>query len=135
MEYNTIMTPQDIEQFIERVNWLHDGYLISLSYRNKGIENLPCKYLFDRTRTCLTMRILVTSIWDQVVELVFEDLLEWNIKEDRSAIQEISVFFHEGYLVWVDTEADTYVQCAGCSYVVARIMKWRIEEKDDENST
>ncbi|MBQ9125861.1 MAG: hypothetical protein IJY13_04295, partial [Clostridia bacterium] len=75
--FNSIKSKRDVEIFLDSDNSLHDGYVIGVQYSNNGISAIKDGYQFDPEQTKLAIRILVTSIWDTVVELEFENLLEW----------------------------------------------------------
>ena len=115
--------------FLEKTNALHDGYVISVQYRNDGISKVYGGHCFSPEQTKLTLQILVTSIWDAVVELEFEGLLEWQIKDNQWEILDTAVLFDEkNRVVWSD---DTYVDMEELrkgSYAIAESMKWRIVE-------
>ena len=81
--------------FLEKTNALHDGYVISVQYRNDGISKVYGGHCFSPEQTKLTLQILVTSIWDAVVELEFEGLLEWQIKDNQWEILDTAVLFDE----------------------------------------
>ena len=69
----------------------------------------------------------MTSIWDAVVEIEFENLLEWQIKDNQSDIFDVSVFFSENNLiVWMDDIYTSAEDMKNGSYVIAESMKWRI---------
>ena len=63
---------------------------------------------------------------DTTVEIEFEDVLKWQIKNDCSEILDITLFFNEGFVVWADDIITDMEDIKNCSYVVARSMKWRI---------
>ncbi len=129
MGYCYIKTQEDIAYFLEKTNALHDGYVISVQYKNDGISKVYGGHYFSPEQTKLTLQILVTSIWDAVVELEFEDLLEWQIKDNQWEILDTAVLFDEkNRVVWLD---DTYVDMEELrkgSYAIAESMKWRIVE-------
>ena len=81
--YNSIESSEDIRYFLEKVNSLHDGYIIDVRYINNGISKMEHGYSFNPEKTKLVIKILVTSILDAVVELEFENLLEWQIKDNQ----------------------------------------------------
>ena len=93
--YHMINSKEDIEQFLKETNWLHDGYIIHVDYSHNGITKLEHGHYFEPEKTKLTIQILVTSIWDAVVEIEFECLKEWQIRDHQWDIGETSVFFDE----------------------------------------
>ena len=123
----SIKNIKDINIFLEETNSLHDGYVVNVRYNNDGISKIEGGHYFEPSKTKLVLQILVTSIWDAVVEIEFENLLEWQIKDNQSDIFDVSVFFNENNLiVWMD---DTYISAEEMkkgSYVIAESMKWRI---------
>ena len=125
--YYSIKSPADIDTFIEKTNALHDGYIIAVEFHNKGIKSIDCGYEFDRTLRRLKVRVLITSIQDAVLEMIFENVLEWKITEDQSDILEATVCFDDrGSIIWSDGVIDTDKLERNDSYVIAKKMKWRI---------
>ena len=124
---HSIKSIKDINNFLEETNSLHDGYVVEVRYNNDGISKIEGGHYFEPSKTKLVLQILVTSIWDAVVEIEFENLLEWQIKDNQSDIFDVSVFFNENNLiVWMD---DIYISAEEMkkgSYVIAESMKWRI---------
>ena len=70
---------------------------------------------------------LRTRTAKEMVEIEFENLLEWQIKDNQSDILDVSMFFNEkNLIVWMD---DIYTRAEDMkkgSYVIAESMKWRI---------
>jgi len=127
MEFISIKQKQDIAQFLNKTNSLHDGHIVSVQYINDGISADS----FDPEKTKLFVKILVASINDTVVELEFEHLLEWQIKDNfcYSDILEASVAFNEqGLVVWTDDILFDSSDIENSSYAIARSMRWRIVE-------
>ena len=108
---------------------MHDGYVIGVQYSNNGISAIENGYQFDPEQTKLAIRILVTSILDTVVELEFENLLEWQIRDNQFEITDTAIVFNEqGWIVWTD---DVYInmdELKKNSYVIAKSMRWRVVE-------
>ena len=69
MDFVYIKTEKDITDFSEKTNALHDGYIISALYANNGITKIKGGHQFTSELTKLTIRILVTSIWDTIERL------------------------------------------------------------------
>ena len=126
---HSINNTNDINEFLDKTNSLHDGYVIGVKYINNGISKTDGGHHFEPSKTKLGLQILVTSICDAVVEIEFENLLEWQIKDNQSDIFDVSVFFNENNLiVWMD---DIYISAEEMkkgSYVIAESMKWRISK-------
>ncbi len=124
--FNEIKTNDDIKLFLVRSNSLHDGYIIGVRYTNCGISRVENGHSFNPEQTKLVLQILVTSICDAVVEIEFENLLEWQIQGNQREIFDVSVFFNkEKLIVWTD---DIYMgaeEMKKRSYVIAESMKWR----------
>ena len=79
-DYTPILTPEDAKAFIQAVNSLHDGEMTDIRYRFNGITKLPeGGHMYEPDETELRITVLVTSIWDSVVELVFESLDDWQL--------------------------------------------------------
>ncbi len=127
--YNYIKSREDIQYFLEKVNSLHDGYIIGVQYVNNGISKIEHGHYIEPERTKLVVRILVTSIWDAVVELEFENLLEWQIKDNQWDMTDTTVMFDEhNWIIWSD---DVYINTEELkkgSYAIAKSMGWRITE-------
>ena len=127
--YNSITSNDDIRYFLEKVNSLHDGYIIGVQYINNGISKIEHGHSFNFEQTKLVVKILVTSIWDAVVELEFAGLLEWQIKDNQWDMTDTSVIFDkDDWILWSD---DVYIDANELkkgSYVIAKTMKWRFVE-------
>ncbi|MBR6744796.1 MAG: hypothetical protein IKM00_06240 [Clostridia bacterium] len=132
MEFYSIKSNEDIQFFLEKTNSLHDGYIVGVQYTNDVRTNVDENGDFiNPEATKLMIRILVTSIWDTVVEIEFENLLEWQLLNDPyfSVILDTSVSFNDkGYIIWADDLWEKRDDLEGCSYAIAKSMKWRIVE-------
>ena len=130
--FKEIKTEKDIQDFIDKTNSLHDGYIIGLQYTNDVHTNVyENGYYTNPEATKLILRILVTSIWDTVVEIEFESLRKWQVLNDTyfDAILDTSVSFNDkGYIVWADNVWTDQNDLEGCSFAIAKSMKWRIVE-------
>lgn len=128
--FKSIRTNDDIKEFLDKTNCLHDGYILAVNFQNEGItkEGENC-HRIDPSQMKLFLRILVTSIWDTVVEIEFENLSQWQIKNGAwDDITDTSVTFdEENRIVWSD---DSYAnnETESGSFVVCGSMKWRIAE-------
>jgi hypothetical protein len=127
--YNEIKTIKDIEFFLDKTNSLHDGYIINVHYANNGISIDGDTYYFNPEQTKLTLQILVTSICDTIIEIEFEYLKEWQIRDNQWDITDTTVFLDkDNWILWSD---DVYVnqdELKNNSYVIAKAMKWRVIE-------
>ena len=125
--FNEIKTSNDILTFLEKTNALHDGYIIGVKYDHHGISKIENGHYFEPEKTKLILQILVTSIRDAVVEIEFENLFEWQIKDNQSYIFHTSVTLDEkNRIIWSD---DIYInidELKKRSYAIASSMKWRI---------
>lgn len=129
MNYSYIKTKKDIECFLEKTNSLHDGYIIGVEYINDGITNLgQSQYSFDYRKKRLLLRILVTSIWDAIVEIEFAGMSEWQIKENEMDMTNTSIILDGNNIVWLDDVFINMDEIKNGSYVIADSMKWRIIE-------
>ena len=127
--YNEIKTREDIEFFLDKVNFLHDGYIIDVRYTHNGISKIENGHYFEPNKTTLTLQILVTSIWDAIVEIEFESLSEWQIKENQQDITHTSIVFDEhNWIVWSNDAYINMEEVKNSSYAIAASMKWRIVE-------
>ena len=127
--YNYIKSREDIQYFLEKVNSLHDGYIIGVQYVNNGISKIEHGHYIEPERTKLVVRILVTSIWDAVVELEFENLLEWQIKDNQWDMTDTTVMFDDhNWIIWSDDVYINMEEVKKGSYAIAESMRWRITE-------
>ena len=127
--YNSIKSSEDIQYFLENVNSLHDGYIIGVQYVNNGISKIKHGHSFNPEQTKLVVKILVTSICDAVVELEFENLLEWQIKDNQWDMTDTTVMFDDhNWIIWSDDVYINMEEVKKGSYVIAESMKWRIAE-------
>lgn len=125
--YFSIKNLADIDTFIEKTNALHDGYIIAVEFQNKGIKSTECGYEFDWTLRRLKIRVLITSIQDAVLEMVFENVLEWRITEALYDILEVGVGFDDkGFIIWTDEAEGLDNVKENDSYVIAEKMRWHI---------
>lgn len=134
-DYTPILTPEDAKAFIEAVNSLHDGEMTDIRYRFNGITKLPeGGHMYEPDETELKITVLVTSIWDSVVELVFESLDDWqlgsysksNIGTDIYGI--LVDFDDKGFVVWTTGHSIDMAVMQEADFVIARRMKWRFVE-------
>ena len=127
--FNIIKTKKDIENFLDKTNALHDGYIIGIQYANGGITKLDYGHHFNPEQTKLIIQVLVTSIFDTIVEIEFENLFEWQIRDNQWDITDSSIIFDEnGSIIWLDDVYTTTEEMKKGSYVIAKTMKWRIRE-------
>lgn len=127
--FNIIKTKKDVENFLDKTNALHDGYIIGVQYTNGGITKLEYGYHFNPEQTKLIIQVLVTSIFDAIVEIEFENLLEWQIRDNQWDITDSSIIFDEnGSIIWLDDVYTTAEEIKKGSYVIAKTMQWRIKK-------
>ena len=123
--YSSIRSAEDIRCFLDKTNSLHDGYIVGVQYVNNGIS----KHSFDPEKTKLIIQILVTSICDTIVEIEFENLSGWQIKDDQWSMTDTSVVFDEkDRIIWSDDVFINMEETKKGSYVIAKFMRWRIVE-------
>ena len=128
--YYAIKSQKDIDTFIEQSNGLHDGYVLSVQFHRSGIRRLDDGTLeFRPGDSELTIRIMITSIWDTVIELHFSDVIEWQVADSEWEILGTSVsFFQSGLTVWTDGYTTDEATRRDGSYVVAGLMEYRFCE-------
>ena len=128
MDFYAIKSNEDVRVFLEKTNSLHDGYIIGVQYTNDAITHVDENgYLINPDATRLILRILVTSIWNTVVEIEFAAIREWQIKERLWDMTDTSVVFDENDLiVWSNDVFTDMSDLKNRSYVIAASMKWRI---------
>ena len=125
--FNSIKTTEDIKNFLNKTNSLHDGYIIGVQYSNSGITQIENGHCFNPEQTKLIIQILVTSIWDTIVEIEFENLLEWQIQDNQWNITDTAIMFNEqNWIVWSDDVHTNMDELRKGSYAIAQSMKWRI---------
>ena len=131
--YHEIKSNEDIAYFLEKTNSLHDGYIIGVQYAHDGISKISGGHSFDYKQKTLVIKILVTSLWDTVVELEFRGVFEWQIKDWNSDMTDTAILFNgQNGILWVD---DLYIDMEDAqkgSYVSADSMRWRIVESNSE---
>ncbi len=132
MNYIYIKTPADARAFYEAANSLHDGEILSVQYTHSGFERKPDGLWCDPSKTQLCMTVLVTSIWDSVVELVFESVDEWRIQGNSGAPGDIYgslvEFDSNGTVVWTTGHSTEPEIMKENRYVIAHSLKWRFIE-------
>lgn len=130
--FNEIKSSKDIKNFLTKTNWLHDGYIVGVQYTNHGITKIENGHSFDPAPTKLILQILVTSIWDTVIEIEFEHLAEWQIKDNQWDITDTSVVFKKDkkdkWFIWSDNNFTNMDDLKNRSYAIAKSMKWRVVE-------
>ena len=129
--YTPILTPEDAKSFIQAVNSLHDGEITAINYQFNGITKLPeGGHMYEPDKTELKITVLVTSIWDSVVELVFESLDDWQLGgHSGSCIYDILVDFSDrGFVIWTTGYSTDMAVMREEDFVIARRMKWRFVE-------
>ena len=127
--YNSINSSEDIQYFLEKVNSLHDGYIIGVQYVNSGISKIEHGHSFHPELTKLVVKILVTSIRDAVVELEFEGLLVWQIKDNQWDMTDTTVMFDDhNWTIWSNDVYINMEEVKKGSYVIAKSMRWRITD-------
>ena len=128
--YTPILPPEDAKASIHAVNDLHDGEIIAMDYRFTGITALPeGGHMYAPDMTELRITVLVTSIWDSVVELVFEDLDDWQLKGKQSEIYGVMMdVSDQGSVIWTTSHSTDMTHMKESSYIICRRMKWRFIE-------
>lgn len=128
--YKSINSNEDVQYFLEKTNSLHDGYIIEVHYENNGILTTEGGYSFTPEQTKLVIKILVSSIWNTIVELEFENIKEWQIKDKQWDMTDTSVIFDDNnWIIWSDDVYINMEEIKKGSYVIAKSMRWRIIEQ------
>lgn len=123
--FQTILTSKDIAYFLDKTNGLHDGYLIGVQYIHNGHTG-GNPHRINPELSELSLRYMVTSIQDAIVEIVFSSLIEWQIKDYSFDITDTAVSFAEnGAVIWADDCSTAPEVRENGSYVIAEKMKWR----------
>ena len=125
--FTKIRSEEDIKYFLETNNTLHDSYIIDAQYQNSGIKRIDNCLTFSPDQTKLTIRILVTSDFDKIVEIEFETLIEWQIKNNSTSI--FAAYAHildNGFILFSSEFCANFEDFKKYSYVIAKSMKWRV---------
>ena len=126
MDFREILNEIDAASFLSETNGLHDGYIVSVYYLHQGLY-MGNPMLIDPEKTKLVLRVIVTSIYETLIEIVFEGIKDLQIKNVEYELLDSSVSLSkDGFITWcgdLSTEPD-YLRDS--TYVVARAMKWRI---------
>ena len=126
MDYREILSARDASVFDRETNKLHDGYLVSVNYMHDGYA-WGNPLFIDSHRAELILRIMVTSIHNTLVEILFEGVREFQIKDTSYELVDSSIALSkEGIVTWcadTSTEPETL---RDANYVVAEKMKWKI---------
>ena len=127
--FNEIKTSDDIQAFLEKTNYLHDGYTINVQYVNDGITTEGGLY-FEFEKTKLMLQVLVTSIENAVVEIIFEGVLEWQIKRHGlDGLFATAVTFDSlNMIIWSNDPFTDAQDLKTRTYVIAKSMRWRFVE-------
>ena len=125
--YTFIKSEADIQPFRTAVHGLHDGYITHVEYEHTGItahEN--CLY-FDDSKRRLILHIYVTSLpGHPTVELLFQGVTEWQIKDSSYDIVDCSVLrLENGMLLWADDNTPSIAELKCGSYVIAASIAYR----------
>lgn len=100
---NYIKGTNDISYFLDSANGLHDGKIVSVQYNDQAIkitDDIIYRVPFNNK---LTIRVLVTSIYNTIIEIEFENVLEWQVKCGQCEILDCSIFFNkQNLIVWYD---------------------------------
>ena len=126
MEYHEIRNAQDVSDFLSETNGLHDGYIVSANYQHQGYV-LGNPMLIDPQKSKLVLNVMVTSINNTLVELVFEDIRNFQIKDANYDLLDSSIVFSEdGSVTWCGDYSCEPDVLRDANYVAAGTMKWRI---------
>ena len=125
--FNEISSADDIKLFLEKTNMLHDGYILDAKYEFHGIEKIENKVWFCSGQDKVTLKIVVNSIFDAIVEIEFDKVSEWQINSRNREIFAAHVDFIEpDRIIWAAEFNENLNEMKKNSYVIARSMKWRI---------
>ena len=126
MDYHRISDKKDAAAFLSEANSLHDGYIVSIDYQHQGYTWGNPIYI-DPEKTKLVLCVMVTSIYDTLVEIVFERIKDFQIKDADYELLDSSISFSkDGYVTWcgdLSTEPDSL---RDSNFVISKVMKWRI---------
>ena len=131
-EYNCIRNQTDADYFIEQANGLHDGYITSLQFINDGIETKNGYTSYDYSKRKLVMQILVTSqIGSPTVEMVFENIIEWQVCFGTSDIFGCLFGFDGNVITMTDGPSLEREILYQNTFIQATQVSWRILDKSN----
>ena len=126
MDYRIISDEKAAAAFLAEANGLHDGYIVSVDYQHQGYTWGNPIYI-DPEKTKLVLRVMVTSIYNTLIEIAFEGIKDFQIKDEEYGLLDSSISFSkDGYVTWcggLSTEPDSL---RDSNFVVSKMMKWRI---------
>ena len=126
MDYHIISTEKDAAAFLFEANGLHDGYIVSIDYQHQGYTWGNPMYI-DPEKTKLVLRVMVTSICNTLVEIVFESIKDFQMKDVENELLDSSISFSkDGFITWCGDRSTEPDSLRDSNYVVASMMKWRI---------
>lgn len=126
MEYYEIRNEQDAAAFLSETNGLHDGYIVSVNYQHQGYAWGNPMFI-DPKKSKLVLNVMVTSIYNTLVELVFEDIKDFQIKDVNYDLLDSSIVFSEdGFVTWCGDYSCEPDILRESNYVAAGTMKWCI---------
>ena len=81
----------------------------------------------DPEKTKLVLRVMVTSIYNTLIEIAFEGIKDFQIKNEEYGLLDSSISFSkDGFVTWCGDLSAEPNSLRDSNYVVARMMKWRI---------
>ena len=126
MDYHIISDEIDAAAFLSEANGLHDGYIVSVDYQHHGYTWGNPMYI-DPEKTKLVLRVMVTSIYDLLMEIVFESIKDFQIKDVYYELLDSSISFSkDGYVTWCGDCSAEPDSLHDSNFVVSKMMKWRI---------
>ena len=125
-EYRSIKNELEAAAFLSEANGLHDGYIVSANYQHQGYTWGNPLYI-DPQKTKLVLRIMVTSICDTLVEMIFEDIQDLQIKDVGYDLLDSSISFSgNGFVTWCGDLSTDPESLRNSNYVISKTMKWKI---------
>ena len=126
MDYHIIFDEIDATAFLSEANGLHDGYIVSVDYQHHGYTWGNPMYI-DPEKTKLVLRVMATSICNTLVEIVFESIKDFQMKDVENELLDSSISFSkDGFITWCGDRSTEPDSLRDSNYVVASMMKWRI---------
>ena len=106
MDYRIISDEKDAAAFLAEANGLHDGYIVSVNYQHQGYTWGNPIYI-DPEKTKMVLCVMVTSIYDTLIEIVFESIKDFQIKDADYELLDSSISFSKVEVTMVFSSDDS----------------------------
>jgi len=128
MKYTEIKTNEDVATLFRVSNGMHDGHVVSVEYKNKAALG----NIYDYSKISLRLRILVSSVKDMIVELLFDTVYDYRIVDSISGCDilgfSLSLDEYGNVTFTDDLFSPDFEDSPNVSYVKAKHLCWRVLE-------